>query len=311
MNHSRKARQMSRLSRELQRPVPILLILGFLLSFAPMACGQTTQPTFIVGVFQQPSESFQKWRDLGINTIINPVWGPDQQSKTPADVVNKAHTLKLWTVGNFDECDAYNQTDEPDGNGELIETTIARYKMWKAKSPNKLVFLNLDGRRRVWTSSSTYVQYANACDWFGMDRYPCSTGEVSNIPLIAADLDMMNFAAGGKKNLFYIVECSDQHIGKFPGTWLYGTDQGKLCRPPTAAEMRQEIDLARQHGAKAIIYFPHDPCGNNGGWASFDSITPEIRAAMPTINMALSPSIPPVGSTHHVTVDGVEYAPVK
>lgn len=253
-------------------------------------------PTIPIPVFQQPAESFAKWQADGFNAVINPVWGPDQQCKTGAEVVAAAHARGLYTIGTFPECDAWNQVDEADGKDILPATLQTQYQAWKAADPNKLVFLNLDGRRRQFTPLATYMDYAKACDWIGMDRYPVSTGESGNISLIGGDIKTLIAAAPGKK-IFYIFEASNQHIEN--SDWMKAQPaQAALCRPPSATEMKMETDIGKAWGLNGFGFFTHDSYGKIvngvGGWASFDSTTPEIAAALPGIIAGLSPTPSPV-----------------
>jgi hypothetical protein len=97
-----------------------------------------------------------------------------------------------------------------------------------------------------------------------------------------------------------------------------GTPLGPKMRAPTAAEMQQEINLAVQHGAEGIVYFP-DQIGR--GWEGFDGTTPDLEAMMKQMNAQLAPAVAasPVAAPatpaavsapldgHDITIDGVTY----
>ena len=242
-------------------------------------------PAFITAVFQQPVSSFSRWRQRGINTVINTVSGLGQDVPDDEHYVTAAHAAGLYVIADAPGADTLAQRDEADGNGVPAVTTFAKYQAWKQANPAKLVYMNLDGRRRQFTQLGTYRAYFQGADLIGMDRYSPDTGNPEDIPLIGGDIDTMKLAASGKR-IVYTLGIGNQHIELSP--WRKGTPQAALCRPSTLAELKQQIAICVSHGATGISFFSHDPYGNNGGWASFDSTTPEIAAALPGICASLT-----------------------
>lgn len=271
----------------------VILITVALLSIVSRAQGQTTRPapTFITAVFQQPASSLKGWKARGINTVINTVSGVGQDVATDSEYVAAAHAMGLYVIANAPGADALAQRDEADGNGVPTATTYLQYLTWQQANATLPVYLNLDGRRRQFTALGTYRAYFQGADWLSMDRYPVSVGAPQDIPLIAGDIETMKAAAPGKRVL-YILECGDQHLQFSP--WLHGLPIAAACRPPTLAELKQEIALCVSHGVTGIGFFTHDVNGNVdpatgiGGWKSFDSTTPEIAAALPGICATLT-----------------------
>ena len=289
------------------------------LALCQVASAQPTTrpvPSFIIAVFQQPVSNFIVWKSRGVNTLINCVSGPDQDIATDAQYITAAHAAGFYVIANHPDADCWNQEDESDGKGISPSACLAKYRAWKVATPTKPVFLNLDGRRRQYTPLATYQAYARSCDWIGMDRYPTETGAPEDIPLIGGDIDTLKAAAPGKR-IIYTIGCSQQNIEL--SDWAKGSAFAALCRPPTLDEFKRELNIVTWRMVGGVCYFSHSPYGNAGGWSSFDSTTPEIAAALPAINAALtapvtpppviSPAIKPAGPLDGktITLDGFDY----
>jgi hypothetical protein len=317
----------------------IPLLVGALICPLFVQAQATTQPAtpkFIIGVWYQPTSSFAKWKSRGINTLVgyesegNTV--SRQQWTAAAQQAGLSYLMAPTSDAGEIQQDAadanllaWTQRDEPDGAGNVSPAQIvANYKAYKALAPAKNVLVNFDGWKMQWRPDSDYQQYSQGGDWLAFDYYIINRGEgPANIPKIGTTLDRLKAVSGGGKKYLVFIECSNQKLNL--QSWANNPDQsgtppGPRMRAPTAAEMNQEIQLAVQHGASGIVYFP-DIIGN--GWQGFDGITPDLEAAMKQTNAQLAgaPAAPPVTlpiatpttqtaaplDGHDITIDGVTY----
>ncbi len=285
-----------------------IALLALLLS-PPLSAAPSTQPTppkFLIGVWYQPTSSFQKWKDRGINTLVGYENEGGQITREQWIAAAKKADLFYIIKPPDDLADvkdelsdphllAYTQPDEPDGAGNATPQQIkANYAAWKKAAPNLPVFLNFDGVKVQWRPAADYVEYAKGADWLAFDNYVINRGSGPEaIPLLGTLLDKLAEWSGAdapKKKRFLVVECSDQDLRV--QDWLHtkenqpqGEQWAAKMRAPTPDEMRKEVDVAVQHGANGIIYFP-DQIGR--GWESFDGATPELVDAMKQINAKLT-----------------------
>jgi hypothetical protein len=312
------------------RLAAILLTFGLATSAATDASADAPAlPKFLIGVWYQPVENMQTWKDRGINTLVG------YASTVPRDQwMEAARKVGLFYIAKptddpadlkTDLADPYflgwEQPDEPDGGGNVPPAKIIEnYKTWKAAG-NKPVLLNLDGWRTQFGAPADYIQYCQGADWIAFDYYIINRGEgPDNIKKIGERLDKLKEWSGGKKKLFVFIECSDQNLRVTD--WAAtpdatGTPAAPRMRCPTPDEMKKQIDVAVAHGAAGIIYFP-DIIGK--GWESFDGTPADCEAAMKDANAKLiaaaekaSPTKPRPGSPKasldgaDVTIDGVTY----
>jgi hypothetical protein len=306
---------------------------------------QPSTPKFLIGVWYQPIDSFEKWKARGVNTLV----GYESNGNTVSreqwmDAARKAgFSYIVKPTGDAEDAKrdaadpnllAWEQPDEPDGGGNVgPDVIVQNYKAWKALAPRIPVFVNFDGSRSQWRPASDYQQYCQGGDWIAFDYYVINRGEGPGaIPKIGERLDKFRewAATEGKshKKFFVFIECSDQDLREQDWTKqndATGTPLAPKMRGPTAGEMLQEIQLAVDHGASGIVYFP-DQIGK--GWEGFDGTTPEVEAAMKQVNAKLAgaaksappqgaptptqPSTPDVGKAapldgHDITIDGVTY----
>jgi hypothetical protein len=288
--------------------LPILTALTITAAADPTATSPVVQPAapkFLIGVWYQPASSFQKWKDRGINTLIGyegegggvsrDAWMKAAREaglyyivkpipQDPAQMKSDAADPNLL---------AWEQPDEPDGGGNVPpDQIIANYKAWKAIAADKPVLLNFDGWKTQWRPPADYVEYCKGGDWLAFDYYIINRGEgPDNIKRIGERLDKLKEWSGGaaaRKKLLVFIECSDQNLKA--QDWAQNNDAtGKPPAPrmrcPTPDEMKQEVNIAIQHGASGIIYFP-DRIGK--GWENFDSVPPDVESAMKELNAKLA-----------------------
>jgi hypothetical protein len=258
-----------------------------------------TRPNFLIGVWYQPTSSFAKWKDRGINTLI----GYASENTVSRDAYMEAarnaglfYAIKptedpadLKTDAADPYFLAWEQPDEPDGGGNIPPAKIIEnYKTWKAAG-DKPVLLNLDGWRTQYGPPADYIQYCTGADWIAFDYYILNRGEgPDNIKKLGERLDKLKEWTGGKKKLFVFIECSDQDLRVTD--WAATPDAtGKPAAPrmrcPSAAEMQKQIDVAVAHGAAGIIYFPQ-VIGK--GWEKFDGTPDDCDAQMKIANAKLA-----------------------
>jgi hypothetical protein len=251
----------------------LALILAVAAAKADPAPGTVPPPGFFpVGVYWQPTGSFDTWKSRGVNTVIGFYDRPDWM----AEFQNAAVSRGLWMIRNPQANPAADKTqkyllawshaDEPDINGVSTAKLAADYAKWKAADPTRPIIANFSGQNAMYQfdglTDNLYKQYIKSTDWVSNDVYPITAWNRpdwidKNAKLNLADpannngvpfnpgnsVDKLRDLSGGKKQLAYI-ETSFQHIGR-------GTVRGA-----TAAEVRGETWDAIIHGAKGIIYFP-------------------------------------------------------
>ena len=320
---------------------PMKLLLTILALFCVTAAPadppkpQPSLPKFLIGVWYQPTSSFEKWKARGINTLVGyEAEGGNVSRQQWLEAARKAGFC--YIVKPTDDPDelkadladpyllAWSQQDEPDGTGNTPpEKIVEIYKTWKAvadpsngaESNDKPVFLNLDGNKMQWRPPADYEQYVQGGDWIAFDYYPFNGGNGA-IAVLGDRLDKLRAWSGGKKKLFAFIECSDQNLKV--SDWGKQIDpDGTKMRCPTAAEMKKQIEISMAHGACGIIYFP-DIIGRN--WEKFDGTSPDCEAAMKEVNAkltaaaekGLSPVTPAPRADatlegKEVTIDGVKY----
>lgn len=239
---------------------------------AALACPQAAQaydpPSsdfFPIGVFLQPTSTFDTWQARGVNTVVD--FDPNVQSLETWNAAAVSRGLYMIraprsTIGqdvNEHYLLAWSDHDEPDLNGVSASSLAAAYAAMKAADPNRPVYMNFSGGNVLNQNDaypdSLYKTFAQSADWVGQDIYPV-TGwgradwiDYSKTPSdfrwnAGLANDKLRTLTGGKKQFAYI-ETSNQQLSWVPG------DTG-----PTAAQVRGETWDAIIHGAKGIIYFP-------------------------------------------------------
>jgi hypothetical protein len=221
---------------------------------------QPTPPKFIIGVFQQPTSSFDTWRIRGVNTLVGYEGESGSKKISNADWSNAAAAKGMFYIKQPSddlEADArdpnllaWMHNDEPDVKKPPTDPKILQetYAEWKKAAPKLPVFINFSGGNVLGgkVPAETYQEYLKAADWAGNDFYPV-TGY--NRPdwlwKIGAAVDQLRTWSGGKPQ-FALIETSAQRLSWTP----------KTTRGVSADQLRAEIWHAVIHGVKGIIYFP-------------------------------------------------------
>ena len=248
-------------------------------------------PNFLIGVWYQPLSSFDKWKARGVNTLVGYPENSENISREQWLAAAKKAGFYYIAKPTEDPDDiksdladdhflAWEQQDEPDGAGATPADKIQeKYKAWKQLG-NKNVLLNLDGPRFQYSKPADYIPYCQGADWLAFDYYVLNRGDgPANLKKIGEAIDLLKQWSGGKKKIFVFIECSDQDLrisdfGALKG--LDGQPIGTKMRGPTPDEMKAEIDIAVQHGAAGIVYFPQ-VIGK--GWENFDGTTTDVETA--------------------------------
>lgn len=246
---------------------------------------------FIIGVEQQPPDSFAKWVGRGINTMVtvpNVAGVVDGKSWVAAcrkfglRYFIQSDAVYDWADINADPlCLAVMNGDENNDDKIKVVDFQAQVATIRTKTP-KRVFCNNDGTKEQWPDAGYEpAGYIQASDWNGWDKYSICRGEGhdSIVPTIQALAASHKAMSGGKPFLVY-VECSNQNLAAEGWT-------GPNARGPTPDEQNTTVDAVVAAGAIGIIYFPQQVAGGDYGF-QWDVMTVDNVAAMVAKNKALA-----------------------
>lgn len=219
-------------------------------------------PAFPVGVWQQGSVSFAKWRSRGINTIVDTI---DLHGAAPfADWESSLACEDLYAIRppqqslaqeNADRrLLALAQPDEPDIRTAASDQVAGNFRRWKAGAPDKPVLVNFSGDN-VYEKpdrKALYERLMGSADWIAEDFYPIALynrpdwvdlGQTASPPT-GSVLDTLQIWAPDKPKYAFI------EASNIPGPPF---------RAPTPDEFRGEIWDAVIHGARGIFYYAGGP----------------------------------------------------
>ena len=255
----------------------------------PSAQEPTPVPTpsspFVIGVWSQPTNSFDKWKARGINTVV----GYESQGGTVSvenfSAAAVSRNLYMIRHPNADPTKdkyqknllAWMQNDEPDYRNTAPSVLQAEYATLKKVDPSRPVFVNFSGSSALWgyggKTQADYQAWMRGADWVSNDLYPI-TAHNRPSALDAPGLAVQRLAqwSGGKRE-FAVIEASDQQLPghpEYPGV--------------TADQFRSEVFSAVISGATGIIYFPQ----RIGGGFLYDNMNASIEAEMKSVNARLA-----------------------
>jgi hypothetical protein len=273
---------------------------------------------FPIGTYMPTMDEFQKWKDRGVNTLVEEAGAADVSTiivqwdsmakQLGLKEIRRPLPIPANDIGNPNLL-AWMQEDEPDANGQgyINSTTCAsKYSTWKGIDPTRPVYINfggsdvmgaLDGAAPSWCPSpytdcmltSTYQSLIAAADWISNDRYPV-TGYLNDgvtrgdLTLVAQPLDRL--ATWTSKPLFNYIETSSQQI-------ITG------ARGVTPDELRAEVWLSIVHGVRGFVYFPQVVGGsattNDGTPADVATEMTKVNATVTQIAAVLQGAINPSG----------------
>jgi hypothetical protein len=237
-------------------------------------------------VWQQPTNSFDKWKGRGINTMVgyeglsgtvsNETWSAAAVSKG-LYMIRQANADPRKDVGQKNLL-AWMLPDEPDYHNTSYQTPLAQYSALKAVDKNIPVFENFSGSSALWHygnwGEADYKNYLKSADWVSNDLYPMNAhNRPGALDAPGQAVQLLSNWSGGKRQ-FAVIEASDQQLpGKeygYPG--------------PTADQFRAEVFNAIISGATGIIYFPQ----RIGDGFLFDAMNSSVTAEMTKTNGRIS-----------------------
>jgi len=247
---------------------------------------QPARPSFLIGVYMQPPDTFDVWRLRGINTLF----GYESREGT---ISNKQWSDTAAAKGFYyvrrpgddpaaDAADpnllAWMHDDEPDVKRPPTDPARlqADYEAWKRAAPKVPVFLNFSGGNVLGgkTPKQTYLEYLKAADWVGNDFYAV-TGY--NRPdwlwKVGAAVDQLREWSNDKPQ-FAFIETSAQRLAWTP----------RNTRGVTPDELRAEIWHAVIHGVRGVVYFPQQI----GQGFRYDATPPRVALEMSRQNKRLA-----------------------
>lgn len=289
-------------------------------------------PSFWIGVFKQPLESFAKWKAEGVNIIIN----PDQSmGNTPADRRRACAASQLFyadvpqSISDLESlisdpwCAFLMAEDEPEIKADLpwindpsfqskLQSYVNKWKpIFDANKGRKPVFTNFGGghviNARPWFSGELLKPFVSAFGTtdVGFDLYPISE-DVKN------SWDLWNVNPPNPNNDPFIVKGDIQQVyalklmkNWFPtlGQWAYLDVQQYQALPngrqPSAADIQLQVDQLVKNGVKGLIYFTTMPNGSPYPWdpsakqSAWDGRNDEQRAKCKEIAFKLTGVLPP------------------
>jgi hypothetical protein len=264
------------------------------------------KPAFIIGVFQQPTSSFDVWRSRGVNTLVGYEAESGSRRISNHDWTEAAAAKGFYCIRQPSddlEADArdpnllaWMQDDEPDVRKPPTDPNVLKekYAAWKRAGPNVPVFVNFSGGNVLGgkIDRATYVEYMKAADWVGDDFYAV-TGY--NRPdwlwKVGAAVDRLREWSGGKPQLAFI-ETSAQRLSWTPRT----------TRGVTPAELRAEVWNAVIHGAHGVVYFPQQI----GEGFKYDATPTRVAVEMALQNRRLAELADVLVGEHNPAMNGVK-----
>ena len=266
------------------KKVPLALLAAAVAACPMVAMAYTPPPTdfFPVGVFLQPSSSFDIWKSRGVNTVVDFFPDPGLSVPQQQDALNQWNTAAVQrglymirapranAVLDVNEKNllAWSQPDEPDFKNIDPAVLTATYAALKKVDPQRPVYLNVAGSKVMTPSyagdGTRYKNFAKSADWVANDIYPITawnhpewidfskplnpydmyngTGKRLNPGTV---IDVLRTWSGGKRQMAYIETSWQDLTGPVAGS-----------RGVTPGELRGEVWDAIIHGAKGLTYFP-------------------------------------------------------
>lgn len=228
---------------------------------------QTPSTFFPIGVFSQPTGSFNTWKSRGVNTLVKyESQGGTVSIDTWSNAANKAGMYQIREPRRQPNKDAsetkllaWLQPDEPEVNGISSSTLSRNYSSWKRADPNKPIMTNFSGGSLLTgtTSAATYQNsYLPYTDWVGNDFYPVTGWDRSDWIDYSQNppdghktegMAVSQFAQiSNHKPQWAFIETSDQNL-----SWTPADTPGV-----TADQFRGELWDSIIHGARGVVYFP-------------------------------------------------------
>ncbi|MET0286588.1 MAG: hypothetical protein ABW352_19045 [Polyangiales bacterium] len=258
--------------------------------------------------FQRP-ESFESWKDAGINTVIRVRSASDPDAASPQEVdewTRRANELGLKMIRaprdnpaddrNESNLLAYSLLDEPDIYRQDPYEQVARLAdAARAEGlPRKPVFVNFAGgplliqnffppeRHGPGDANPTdfYSRYLDLQDWASQDLYPISQmydgallNEDDAMRTLPLTLDKLRRWSPSRPQFTYL-ETGQVNKG--------------ATRQLTREEFRAQVWLSIARGSRGLFYFPNGEC-TTGSTCPNPDITPAaVRDELRTQNLRIT-----------------------
>jgi hypothetical protein len=284
----------------------IRLAAAFAVPAVVLAAGAAADQSFVqdkldffpIAVWQQPADSFGKWKGRGVNTLFEvPSGGHDYTTWSDAALANGMFMLRKPNI-NFGNPDwnadntaalqsdwgrfntaavaqggllAWSQRDEPDHNGDLPSEMVSRYNKMKAAVAAAPVIINFsagDFLDPAKANKARYQEYMSAGDILSSDIYPITgwnrpdwisyTSATADRRNPGVAVDRLNEWGAGAP----YIDSAARNAAKAQMAFIEAADANlswvRGGRGPTAAEMRGQTWDAIIHGARGISYFTLD-----------------------------------------------------
>jgi len=249
---------------------------------------------FLLGAWDQHSDSFQAWKDRGINTVVEVSEDIDTWTRAANDIgfmmIRRARPDP--PTGPADNPDrneprllAWLLYDEPEfGGADGLQLVTSERADWNQIDPARPAVTNFvgslvanildpadtlcNGPGDLTGNTSCYPDFLAQEEWVMQDFYPVAW----SVPLstIGQIGDSLTRWSSGKPQIF-VIEAAD-----------ILRDQPLSLTPD---ELREEIWDAIVHGARGVVYFPYmgcDPC------LASDGVTPDVAAEMTAQNRTIT-----------------------
>jgi hypothetical protein len=235
---------------------------------------------FVIGAWSQPRGSFGKWKDRGVNTMVQYESAQATIDEwTQAAVDNGLYMIRRPRPGVVADVGqknliAWAHPDEPDipSTGHDATYIANEYANWKAVDPDMPIFTNYSGGYvNEWQGTprvgySGYKPLLDNTDWVASSIYPVTGWDRPNdLDAPGKAVDRLEKYSQGKPQ-FAVIETGDQELSWAP----------KDIPGPTPGQFRAQVWDSVIQGAKGIIYFPQKFMPQ----FSFDNTPPEIEAEM-------------------------------
>lgn len=290
---------------------PLKLLLCLLGASAVNLSAQTTQPSapppFVIGVWAQPVQYMQRWKDRGANTLFGAANDTSKEKWEAAasslgmsfidypGVDPVAESKQAFRVGFLqpDEPDMPSHVSLPGSTMEDLRTSYARLK-----ALSKPVYLNLLGSAfdnlyydgtphpgktdgSLWGHRAATDGYMGQCDVVGFDYHLWTSGRAGAFEITRRLMDRCHdwSAVGGvSKPMFVYVETCTQGTGR-----AFTADDFE-------AQVMQAVCYAAMKGyaLRGVIYFATATQGGGSWPEKFDATPPDVAARMSVVNAKLS-----------------------
>jgi hypothetical protein len=297
-------RQRARGGRRYFALIAFVVIACTILIWAGMALGQTlptTQPTvpatqpakpkFVVGVYKQPRESFDKWKSLGINTLYE--WEPNDCTKQQfedaatnrglffinAPGANIGSEVKQPFRLGFQQPDEADLSNHVGLAGSTLPELAERYR--RVKLSGGKVYSNFAGNAfdnefydgmpkpskldaSKWGHRASVGGYFAQGDTLSYDYYLWGTKRPGMF-FITDRCSLRLWEWSGGKPVLLFIEASNQGANVPFGV------------PEFRANLYHQLAFALTNGIRVegVVFWTHKTVPN---WAGYDNTTPEIKS---------------------------------